>query len=114
MKKLLISLSLFSVLLLGACADPYVLTDKVVITNVEVVKVDTRNVGRGSQYYIEFIKDDKKQQLDISNPVGYDIQKEVSNVKKTNSILGSSEKIEYDLMVDGDVVEFVSLSKNKK
>lgn len=112
-RKLFAGIALSSVLLLAAC-DEDTLQSRIIITDVEDVVMDSHMVGKSTQYTIQFKKDGKKQELDYDGANASTTQDEIEAIQKASSIIDSKEKIQYDLVLSGDSVQTITLSKNRK
>jgi len=113
MKKLLLWLTLTSsALLLGACDSGYNLNERSIITEVEIIEVDSHMVGKSTEYTLIFERNGKEQELDLDD--GSALRSELESINKTSAILDSDEKLLFDLSLDGDDIVSVSLSKNRK
>lgn len=114
MKKLLLLALLSSTLLLTACDDSYNLAGRTILTDVEDVKIDSEMIGKTTNWTISFKKNGKKQELEFDNLYSSSAREEIESIQKTNKILNNNEKVFYDLVLNGETVVEISLSKNRK
>jgi len=115
MRKLAV-LALSSMFLLSACDDGYDLVNRTIITDVKIKEIDSYTSGKTKHYTIKFKQGDskKEQELEFDNVYASDLRDELNALNKTSAILESKEEVLFDLVLKGDEVIEVSLSKNRK
>lgn len=114
MRKLAV-LALVSMFLLSGCDGGYDLTKRTILTDVTIKEIDSYMVGKVTKYSMSFKKGKgKEQELDIDNSQASSMKKEIESLYKTSEILDSKEELLFDLILDGDEIIEISLSKNRQ
>lgn len=109
MKKILIAI-LFVFTLFGCSStEEYDIGEYVLLIDCKVNKTYTEQVGKVFYTRIVLDKDNKKYDLRINDQFA----NEVIDMINAGKLLGTEEVL-FDVITDGDRVEAISLSKNRK
>jgi hypothetical protein len=99
----------------GCSASKEPVANNVLITDVRVTNLDIEPMGKSRNYFI-YINKNAGSAEDMKVQVWFETYQAIDNLVRTSTMLGESEKLKFDVMVDSSDQRAVgiSLSSNRK